>query len=108
MLLAILALTSCSSEDNSGNQVNTEVGKDKGRALVLRASSTDIMPGATVTFELTDDEGNEINGDITINGLIIKKKFTFTEIGAFDVVGVKNGFKNSNVVTVFVSEKVNL
>lgn len=107
LMLAVFALVSCSSDDNKGSVTNTEIGVDKEKSLVLQASSTNILTGEEVTFKLVDDKGVEVDGDIMLNGSKITKSFVFTEIGTFNVTGVKEGYKTSNVVTVIVSEDVN-
>lgn len=85
----------------------TESDKDKeNKKLVLKANVSEIIVGEEVSFSVTD--GDKVVNDAEIvsdNGLRLKEgKWKSSEVGVFKFKANKEGFVDSDEVTVVVSE----
>lgn len=99
MFLAVAGLAtfgaSCSSSDDNGNGG----GNDK-ETLILSADKTSVKVDETVTFTVSEKDA-----ELYVEGKKISSKSTkFDKEGSYKVVAKKNGFKDSNVVTIKVTK----
>ncbi|WP_060873987.1 hypothetical protein [Myroides odoratus] len=102
MFLAVAGLAtfgaSCSSSDDNGG----DGGQKKD--LVL-SGKTDVKEGDAVTFTVKVGDKAEAGTDLYVAGEKVSNPYTFAKVGEFKVQAKKNGFNDSNVLTVKVSEK---
>lgn len=101
LFMLLVTIVACSSDDNE----NT--GGSKLQTLKLEASAYSILSGEEVVFNLLDQAGNAIEGDLKANNKIISSKTVFDKPGVYNVFGVKKGFRDSNTVEVNVIDKDN-
>lgn len=101
MFLAVAGLAtfgaSCSSSDDNG-------GGEKKKDLVL-SGKTDVKEGDAVTFTVKVGDKAETGTELYVDGVKAANPHTFSKVGEFKVQAKKNGFNDSNVLTVKVSEK---
>lgn len=101
MFLAVAGLAtfgaSCSSDDNKNDD-------PKQKDLVL-SGKTDVKEGDAVTFTVKVGDKAEAGTDLYVAGEKVSNPYTFTKKGEFKVQAKKNGFNDSNVLTVKVSDK---
>lgn len=101
MFLAVAGLAtfgaSCSSDDSKNDD-------PKQKDLVL-SGKTDVKEGDAVTFTVKVGDKAEAGTDLYVAGEKVSNPYTFTKKGEFKVQAKKNGFNDSNVLTVKVSEK---
>ena len=101
MFLAVAGLAtfgaSCSSDDSKNDD---PVKKD----LVL-SGKTDVKEGDAVTFTVKVGDKAETGTDLYVDGVKAANPHTFSKVGEYKVQAKKNGFNDSNVLTVKVSEK---
>jgi len=101
MFLAVAGLAtfgaSCSSSDDND-------GGEKKKDLVL-SGKTDVKEGDAVTFTVKVGDKAEAGTDLYVAGEKVSNPYTFAKVGEFKVQAKKNGFNDSNVLTVKVSEK---
>ncbi|MGQ8868273.1 hypothetical protein [Myroides sp. TSA_177.3] len=101
MFLAVAGLAtfgaSCSSDDSKNDD-------PKQKDLVL-SGKTDVKEGDAVTFTVKVGDKAEAGTDLYVAGEKVSNPYTFTKKGEYKVQAKKNGFNDSNVLTVKVSEK---
>ncbi|EHQ42122.1 hypothetical protein [Myroides odoratus] len=101
MFLAVAGLAtfgaSCSSDDSKNDD-------PKQKDLVL-SGKTDVKEGDAVTFTVKVGDKAEAGTDLYVAGEKVSNPYTFTKKGEFKVQAKKNGFNDSNVLTVKVSDK---
>ena len=104
--LAALAFVACSKENSqNGNQPNDP--KPTGD-ITLKADKTAVEMGETVTFTVTDAEGQDVTSQASIydeDFNDVGSTVTFNESGSYEFFATL-GSKNSNYVTVVVMADV--
>ena len=96
LALVLAGTVSCSSDDNSSE-------KQQYKTLVLTPiNGTDVTVNEAVTFVVT--VGTEVIEDaqLEVDGKPASNPFTFTAAGTYKVVAKKQGFTDSNSVTIKV------
>lgn len=105
MFLAVAGLAtfgvSCSSSDDSGDDNNN----NNKKTLSLTASSNSVKEGESVTFTVKVGDKEETGAEFYIGADKISSPHTFDTAGEYKVVAKKEGFKDSNVVTVKVTKE---
>ncbi|TDS62100.1 hypothetical protein [Myroides indicus] len=105
MFLAVAGLAtfgvSCSSSDDSGNGGN---GGDE-KTLSLSADRKEIKEGESVTFTVKVGDKVESGAEFYIGSDKISNPHKFDAAGEYKVVAKKEGFKDSNAVTVKVTKE---
>jgi plastocyanin len=106
MFLAVAGLAtfgvSCSSSDDSGNGGG---GGGDEKTLSLSADKKEIKEGESVTFTVKVGDKAESGAEFYIGSDKISNPHTFDTEGEYKVVAKKEGFKDSNVVTVKVTKE---
>lgn len=103
LLFTVVWFCSCSEE-----QKPAPPAEEEELTLQLTASETTVMASSTVTFEVTAVETQEAvtGADIYIDGNKIDGyQHVFDEVGIQSVVAKKQGYKDSEPVTVTVQEQ---
>ncbi len=92
----LLFLASCSSDDSKG-------GEDPVKQLVLQVEGgqTTVLENTAVQFKITED-GKAIDAQLFSNDNPITNPYTFTTEGTYKVVAKKEGYKESNSITIKV------
>ncbi|WP_410879131.1 lipocalin family protein [Myroides sp. DW712] len=96
--LVLAGTVSCSSDDNSSEQ------QQKQTLVLASVNGTDVTVNEEVTFVVT--VGTEVveGVQIEVNGKAVKNPHVFDEGGTYKVVAKKNGYNQSNEITITVSE----
>ena len=103
MMASLVVLgTACSSDDSKS-------GGQKVLALFSDADEGGIAQGTAVKFTVMAEEGEdvaEVKAGVSfyVNDTEVKNPYTFNEVGEFNVVAKKSGYKDSNVLTIKVVE----
>ncbi|MBO7286478.1 MAG: Omp28-related outer membrane protein, partial [Alistipes sp.] len=104
--LAALAFVACSKENSQGsNQPNDPQPTGD---ITLKADKTAVAMGETVTFTVTDAEGQDVTSQASIydeDFNDVGSTVTFNESGSYEFFATL-GSKNSNYVTVVVMAEV--
>lgn len=98
LVLLVVVFVGCSSDDN-----NKEVLVKQ--ELILGAEKTKITVGDELVFSAVDSEGKVVDAAFYIEDREVKNPVKFDRLGVFYVVAKKEGFKDSNVLKVFVHEE---
>lgn len=97
LFLATVAFIGCSSDDNN----ETPVVKEN---LVLSTSQSKITVGEKLKFNVVDKAGKTVNAGIYVDNVGVVNPVTFDKAGTFSVVAKKDGFKDSNVLKIEVTD----
>lgn len=98
LFLAVIAFVGCSSDDNTNNVLVRE-------ELLLTAEKNKIIVGDELVFTAVDSEGKVVDAAFYIEDRQVNNPVKFDRLGVFYVVAKKEGFKDSNVLKVFVHEE---
>lgn len=98
LFLAVIAFVGCSSDDNTNNVLVKE-------ELLLTAEKNKIIVGDELVFTAVDSEGKVVDAAFYIEDRQVNNPVKFDRLGVFYVVAKKEGFKDSNVLKVFVHEE---
>ena len=102
---ATAAFTSCSSDDDSGN--NGENPGNEVTAITLTASATSVEVGTAVTFNVVDQDGDAVtNATLAANGNAITSPWTAETAGEYTVVATLGTLTSSVTVTVTEAETI--
>ena len=94
---ATAAFTSCSSDDD--NTSNPPV--DEVTAINIAANSTSVELGNSITFTVTDQDGDVVNDAVlTVNGETITNPWTPAAVGNYTVTATFVGLSDNIAVTV--------
>ncbi|RYJ42023.1 hypothetical protein [Flavobacterium beibuense] len=98
---ATAAFTSCSSDDDSGNNGENPGTGNEVTAITLSASATSVDLGTAVTFTVVDQDGDAVtNATLTANGNAITSPWTAETAGEYTVVATLGELTSSVTVTV--------
>lgn len=101
LALVLTGTVSCSSDDNSSE-------KQKMQTLELSSlNGTNVEVNASVTFTVAIGTTAVEDAHIYVNGKQSTNPFTFTEVGSYKVVAKKEGYNDSNEITITVTEAGN-
>ncbi|WP_158962075.1 Omp28-related outer membrane protein [Myroides fluvii] len=104
-LVLLFAFTSCSSDDGGTKKDKGQGGeKDKVKTLVLEAlGELRVLENTAITFKVTGDGNTLADAMLYIdNQAITESTYTFTTEGTYAVMAKKEGYKDSNTVTIKV------
>ncbi len=108
MFLAVAGLAtfgvSCSSSDDS-NPGKDDDNPGGVKTLALSADKSSVKEGESVTFTVKVGDKAEAGAELYIGTDKISNPHTFDAAGEYKVVAKKEGFKDSNVVTVKVTKE---
>lgn len=99
LFIAMATTFGCSSDDNNSEEI---IVKD----LVLSTDKKEVQVGDEVLFTVLDKEGKKVDASIYVGNTLVKNPVKFDKTGDFSVVAKKEGFKNSNLLTIKVKDKV--
>ncbi len=98
LFIAMATTFGCSSDDNNSEEI---IVKD----LVLSTDKKEVQVGDEVLFTILDKEGKKVDASIYVENALVKNPVKFDKAGDFSVVAKKEGFKNSNSLTIKVKDK---
>lgn len=106
-LILLFTVTSCSSDDGGTKKEKDEEGgggKDKVKTLVLEAlGELRVLENTTIAFKVTGDGNTLADAMLYIDDqAITENTYTFTTEGSYAVMAKKEGYKDSNTVTIKV------
>ena len=101
-LILLVTVYSCSSDD--GGKKDDNGGKDKEKTLILQAEGdTRVLENTAVLFKVTGEGNTLADAKLFVNDAEISENpYTFTTEGTYTVMAKKEGYKNSNIVTIKV------
>lgn len=97
-LILLVTVSSCSSSDDNRK-------KDEGeKKLILQTeSSTSVLENTPVLFKITEDGNILDDAQLFVNNeAILENPYTFTTEGSYVVIAKKEGYINSNSITIKV------
>lgn len=104
LFLVVTAFVGCSSDDNKNEEVLTKDSLKK--ELLLKVENNRITVGDELVFTAVDGKGNVVDAAFYVEGKQVKNPVRFDELGVFSVVAKMKGFKDSNVLMVYVDELI--
>lgn len=101
-LILLVTVYSCGSDD--GGKKDDDGGKGKDKTLILQAEGdTRVLENTAVLFKVTGEGNTLADAKLFVNDAEISENpYTFTTEGTYTVMAKKDGYKNSNIVTIKV------
>lgn len=100
LFVATAAFIGCSSDDN-----NSETPVVVKQDLVLSTSKANVTVGEELEFTIVDKAGKKVDAGVYVDNKAVANPVKFDQAGIFSVVAKKEGFKDSNILKIDVSDK---
>lgn len=98
LFVAMTVMIGCSNDDSNLEEVVV-------KGLLVNSDSKEVIVGNQVMFTVLDQDGEKIDATIYVDDKEVINPVVFELSGEFDVVAKKEGYQNSNLLTINVVDK---
>ena len=104
LIFVMLMIIGCTSDDNS--KISEPITPEpSSNTLKLSSDIKNTSVGTETTFYITNDKKRSVEAQLFIGETEITSPYVFNEVGSFNVVAKKEGYTDSNILEINVSEE---